>query len=82
MQTWTWQENAERLKLNAKTMSDVFNTETTVYVAIRIKKLKMEDITDTDDTYAKRNCKDFEIKNLGEHHDLCVQCDTLLVVDV
>ena len=80
--TWTWQENAERLKLNAKTMSDVFNTETTVYVAIRIKKLKMEDITDTDDTYAKRNCKDFEIKNLGEHHDLYVQCDTLLVVDV
>ena len=42
----------------------------------------MEDITDTDDTYAKRNCKDFEIKNLGEHHDLYVQCDTLLVVDV
>ena len=40
MQTWTWQENAERLKLNAKTMSDVFNTETTVYVAIRIKKTK------------------------------------------
>ena len=38
----------------------------------------MEDITDADYTHAKRVCKDFEIKNLGEYHDLYVQRDTLL----
>ena len=37
----------------------------------------MNDITD-----AKRVCKDFEIKNLGEYQDLYVQSDTLLLVDV
>ena len=42
----------------------------------------MEDITDADYTHAKRGCKDFEIKNLGEHHDLYVQSDTLLLADV
>ena len=30
----------------------------------------MECITDADYTYAKRVCKDFEIKNLGENQDL------------
>ena len=30
----------------------------------------MEDITDADYMHAKRVCKDFEIKNLGEYHDL------------
>ena len=30
----------------------------------------MEDITDADYGHAKRVCKDFEIKNLGEYHDL------------
>ena len=42
----------------------------------------MEDITDADYTHAKRVCKDFEIKNLGEYHDLYVQSDTLLLADV
>ena len=32
--------------------------------------LNMEDITDADYKYAKRVCKDFEIKHLGEYHDL------------
>ena len=32
----------------------------------------MVDVTDS-----KRVCKDFEIKNLGEYHDLYVQSDTL-----
>ena len=36
--------------------------------------LNMEDITDAD-------YKDFEIKNLGEYHDLYNQSDTLLLVD-
>ena len=38
----------------------------------------MEDITDADYAHAKRDFKDFEIKKLGEHHDLYVQSDTLL----
>ena len=35
-----------------------------------------------ENTHAKRVCKDFEIKNLGEYHDLHVQSDTLLLADV
>ena len=37
----------------------------------------MEDITDADYALAKRICKDFEIKKLGEHHDLSVQSGKL-----
>ena len=42
----------------------------------------MEDITDTDCIQAKRVCKDFEIKKLGEYHDVYVQNDILLLADV
>ena len=38
----------------------------------------MEDITDADYAHAKIVCNDFEIKNPGDYHDLCVQSDTLL----
>ena len=41
--------------------------------------LKIEDIIDADYTLAKKVCKDFQIKNLGEYHDLYVQSDTLLL---
>ena len=41
--------------------------------------LNMEDITDADYAHAKRICKDFEIKNLGEYLDLYVQNDSLLL---
>ena len=34
-------------------------------------------ITDADYTHAKRICKDFEIKDLGEYHDLHVQINAL-----
>ena len=44
--------------------------------------LNMEDLTDADYSHAKRLCKDFEIKNLGEYPDLYVQSDTLLLADV
>ena len=44
--------------------------------------LNMEDITDADYVHAKGVCKEFEIKNLGEYHDLYVQSDTLLLADV
>ena len=40
----------------------------------------MEDITDY--THTERVCKDFEIKHLGEYHNLYVQRDTLLLADV
>ena len=30
----------------------------------------------------KKDCKDSEIKDLGEYHDLYVQSDTLLLADV
>ena len=44
--------------------------------------LSMEDITDADYVHAKRVYKSFEIKHLGEYHDLYVQSDTLLLADV
>ena len=44
--------------------------------------LNTVDITDADYARAKRVSEDFEIKNLGEYHDLFVQSDTLLLADV
>ena len=44
--------------------------------------LNMEDITDANYVHAKRACKDFDIKNLGDYHVLYVQSDTLLLADV
>ena len=41
----------------------------------------MGDITDADHAHAKRACKNFEIKTLGEYHDLYVQSKTLLLAD-
>ena len=43
--------------------------------------LNMEDITDADYAHAKRICKDFEIKSLGEYLDLYVQNDSLFLAD-
>ena len=42
----------------------------------------MEDIIAADYMHAKRVCKDFETKALGECHDLYVQSDTLLLTDL
>ena len=44
--------------------------------------LNMENITDADHRHAKRVFKEFNNKNLGNYHDLYVQSDTLLFVDV
>ena len=41
----------------------------------------MEDIADADYMHGKRVCKDFEIKNLGECHDLYFKSNTLPFVD-
>ena len=42
----------------------------------------MEDITHANYAHAKRVCKDFEIKILGEYHDLYDQSDTSLLADL
>ena len=41
-----------------------------------------EDITDENHKHAKKVWKEFNIKNLGEYHDLYVQSDTTLLADV
>ena len=42
----------------------------------------MKDIINVNYAHAKRVCKDFEIKNLGEYSYLYIQSDRLLLVDV
>ena len=42
----------------------------------------MEDTTDADYAHAKRVCKDFELKHLGEYHDLYVQSNALLLANI
>ena len=44
--------------------------------------LNMEDINDADYTHTRRVCKDFEIKDLGEYHELYIQSDALLLADI
>ena len=42
----------------------------------------MKDITDVDYVHAERVYRGFKIINLGDYHDLYVQSDTLLSVDI
>ena len=44
-------------------------------------ELNLEDITDRDYEHVKKVWEVFEINNLGEYHDLYVQCDILLLPD-
>ena len=44
--------------------------------------LNMEEITCADYMHGKRVCKDFEIKNLCEYHDLYLKSGTLLLANV
>ena len=44
--------------------------------------LNMENIGDIDYRYANNVFKKLKLKNLGKYHDLYVQSDTLLLVDV
>ena len=44
-------------------------------------ELNLEDITDEDYSHAQKVWNEFEIKNIGEYHDLYVQSDTLLLAD-
>ena len=45
-------------------------------------KLNLENITDKDYKHVKEVWEAFEIKSLGEYHDLYVQCDTFLLSDL
>ena len=42
----------------------------------------MKNITDADYKHAKKVCKNFEIKNLGEYHDFYAHRYITLLVDV
>ena len=55
--------------------------ETTLPEKYLYSHLNMEDITDADYARVKIFFKNFEIKHLGEFHDLYVQSDTLLLAD-
>ena len=44
--------------------------------------LNMENIADADYKHAKNAWRDFELKNLGDYHDLYVQNNTLLLADI
>ena len=44
--------------------------------------LNMEDITDVDHRHTNNVFKNFKLQHMGEHHDLYVQSDTLLLADV
>ena len=44
--------------------------------------LTLEDISNEDYAYPKKVWDVFEIKNLGEYHNLYVQSDTLLIADI
>ena len=50
-------------------MDDWFNETTLSEKEKFYRNLNLEDITDADYMLVKRNCKDFEIKNLGEYHN-------------
>ena len=45
-------------------------------------ELSNEHITNEDYEYAQKVWNTFNIKNLGEYHDLHVESDTLLLADV
>ena len=45
-------------------------------------ELYLENITDKDYTHAQKVFEEFNLKNLGDYHDLYVQSSTLLLADV
>ena len=59
-----------------------FNQDKTPSVNIFYSELTMENITNSDYKHAQRVFKTFNIKNLGDYHDLYVQSDVLLLTDV
>ena len=61
---------------------DRFNEEKLPNKSDFYSSLNMEDISEIDDRHALKVFNKFNIKNLGEYHDLYVQSDTILLADV
>ena len=61
---------------------EIFNETSLPLKKIFHSELNLVDITDKDYNHAQNLWKVFEINNLGEYHDLYVQTDTLLLLDV
>ena len=47
----------------------------------RYSNLNMEEMKKSDCNHAKKTCKDFEIENLGEYHDMYLRSETSLFAD-
>ena len=45
-------------------------------------ELNLEDISDEDYAHAQKVRDVFELKSMGEYHDLYVESDTLLLADI
>ena len=52
------------------------------YLKAFYSKLNLEDITDKDYNHAQKVWEVFWINNIGDCHDLHVQCNTLLLADI
>ena len=61
---------------------DRFNEEKLPNKSDFCSSLNMEDISEIDYRHALKIFNKFNIKNLGEYHDLYVQSDTILLADV
>ena len=61
---------------------DRFNEEKLPNKSDFYSSLNMEDISEIDYRHALKVFNKFNIKNLGEYHDLYVQSDTILLADV
>ena len=59
-----------------------FNERSLPHKKTFYRELYLEDITDKDYAHAQKLLKELNLKNLGDYHDLYVQCDTLLLADV
>ena len=68
---YEYMDSWERYDENTIPSKEVFYSE-----------FNLENIMDKDYEHVKKVWKTFDIKNLGEYHDLYVQCDTFLLVDV
>ena len=51
-------------------------------MAVCYRELNLEDFSDKEYLHAQKVWDVFQIRNLGEYHDLYVQTDTLLPADV
>ena len=45
-------------------------------------ELNLEDIIDENYAHAQKVFEELNLKNLGDYHDLYIQCDTLLLADI